>query len=186
MRVKNKVNIDDPVFGLANKIYRVLWSLVYWSIYKYSPVTFFGYRRFLLRAFGAKISTSARIYPSAKIWCPANLRVGDDSTIGPYVRVYNQGEINIGRRVIVSQYSYICASTHDYNDPCHPLILSPILIEDDVWIGAEAFIGPGVTVSEGGVVGARAVQTKTSLSWTVNAGNPSTYIKDRVRFRDEK
>ena len=183
VKVKDKANIVDPVFGLSNKLYRVLWKLVYLMAFRLSPLPLFGYRRLILRIFGAEISPSARIYPSSEIWFPANLEVGESSTIGPFVRVYNQGKITIGEKVVISQYSYLCASTHDYNSASHPLVLSPISIENDVWISAGAFIGPGVTIREGSVVGACAVQTKSSSPWTVNAGNPSTYIKDRVRFR---
>lgn len=186
MELKDKVNIEDPVFGFLNKLYRISWNIVYFLAYRYSPIPFFGYRRFILRLFGGKISPSARIYPNAEIWFPANLEVGDNSTIGPCVRIYNQGRINIKNRVIVSQYSYLCASTHDYNSFNHPLILSPITIESDVWVCANAFIGPGVILHEGSVIGACAVQTKSSLPWTVNAGNPSKYIKDRVRIQNGK
>jgi putative colanic acid biosynthesis acetyltransferase WcaF len=103
----------------------------------------------------------------------------DGSTLGPSVNVYNQGKITVARNAIISQGAHLCASTHDYNNPIHPLLLGPITIEDNVWIAADAFIGPGVTLSEGSVVGARAVVSNDTSAWCVYAGNPARIVKER-------
>lgn len=180
--VKNKTHLGSPIFSLRNKVERVIWSIVYWVFFRFSPRPMFFFRRLLLRAFGAQIGRGAAIYSSASIWLPANLEVGDQSAIGPGVKIYNQGRISIGRRVIVSQYAHLCASTHDYDKQLHPLILRPIEIEDDCWICADAFIGPGAHVSKGSVIGGRAVLFKRTEEWSVYAGNPALKIKNRKRF----
>jgi putative colanic acid biosynthesis acetyltransferase WcaF len=105
-----------------------------------------------------------------------------NSTLGPFVNVYNQGLITIGKEVIISQGSHLCASTHDYNHSLHPLVLKPIVIEDHVWVCADAFVGPGVILAEGSVIGARAAIFKNSQSWTVYSGNPAQIIKQRENF----
>lgn len=122
------------------------------------------------------------MYPSAKIWAPNNLSIGAGSTVGPQVNLYNQGTINIEEKVIISQGAYLCASTHDYNDPRHPLVVKDIRILSHAWICAEAFVGPGVIVGEGSVVGARAVLTRDSSEWGVYAGNPAIRVKGRTQF----
>ena len=181
-QVKDKVKLSDPVFSLSNKLIRVVWKIVYLSLFRLSPTPFFTYRSIVLRLFGAKIGKECVVYPNVEIWLPSNLTMGDRAALGPSVKIYNQGNISIGEEVIVSQGAHLCASTHDYNNPVHPLILAPISINNHAWICADAFIGPGVCVSEGAVIGARSVVSKTIPEWTVYAGNPAIKIKNRKRF----
>jgi putative colanic acid biosynthesis acetyltransferase WcaF len=181
-KLKNKESISDSTFSMWNKIYRMCWKVIYILFFRFTLVPLFSMRVALLRLLGAQIKESSRVYPSCSIWSPANLKIGDESTIGPRVNVYNQGRVCIGSRCIISQDVSLCASSHDYEQPLHPLFLSPINIENDAWICAEAFIGPGVTVGEGAVIGARAVLMKDAEPWSVYAGNPAIKIKTRERF----
>lgn len=182
LELKVKGSLQSPSFSLSHKLIRVLWGITYALFFKPSPVPFFAYRRWLLTLFGAKLECNTHIYPTVKIWFPKNLTMGASATIGPCVTVYNQGDVVIGANVIVSQGAHICASTHDYNDPLHPLLLAPIKIEDNVWICADAFVGPGVTVSEGVVLGARGVLMKNTDAWCVYGGNPAIKVNNRERF----
>ena len=178
-----KKSLHSPVFSYRHKLIRLFWGGIYLFFFKYSPVPFFSYRRSLLRLFGAKLSSKTHIYPSAKIWFPLNLAMARGATIGPNVIIYNQGNINIGINSIVSQGAHLCASTHDYNDPLHPLILSPITIGNNVWVCADAFVGPGVILAEGCVIGARAVVNKNTKNWTVYTGNPAVIVNKREPFQ---
>ncbi|WP_415906481.1 hypothetical protein ACMXYX_03370 [Neptuniibacter sp. QD72_48] len=182
MSIYKKTDIDDPSFSFLNKIKRSMWFFCWIVFFRFSPIPLFKWRVLLLRLFGSDIDISARVYPSVKIWCPANLIIGKKSTIGPYSHIYNQGRITLEDRVILSQGSYLCASTHDYNDPIHPLILAPIIVKDNVWVCADAFIGPNVVLGQGSVIGARAVVTKNTEDWFVYAGNPAQKLKARKRF----
>ena len=155
---------------------RVLWLCCWYTIWKIAPRR--G-RLWLLNLFGAKIGHPAKIFGSAKIQFPWQLRCGRFCAIGPNVEIYNLGNVSLGDRVVVSQDVYLCAGTHDYQHPEMPLIRDTIHIESGAWICAGAFIGPGVTVGEGAVVGARAVVMKDVEPWTVVAGNPARFIKDR-------
>jgi len=158
---------------------RVLWGLGKY-LFKLSPRVFFSWRAFILRLFGAKIGRASRIYSSAVIYMPWNLTMGDFSAIGENALIYNLGHVTIGDNVNVSHRSHLCAGTHDYTDPLIPLLKPPIILEDNVWVCAEAFIGPGITVSAGAVVGAGSVVCKNVDSWTVVGGNPAKFIKKRV------
>lgn len=184
MYVNKKKYLHDSVFNIRNKLIRTLWAGVYYFFFRFSPRPFFAYRRCVLRIFGAKIGNNVNIYPSVKIWLPINLSMLDGSTLGPEVNLYNQGLISIGNNSTISQGVHICSSTHDYNDPVHPLIIKPISIGDDVWVCTEAFIGPGVSILDGCVIGARAVLTKSTVKWMVYAGNPAKVINERNRFRN--
>ena len=129
--------------------------------------------------FGAKIGHGVHPYPSVKIWAPWNLEMGDYSCLGDNVYCYCVAKIKLGAHSTVSQYTYLCAASHDIENPQMPLITAPITIGDGAWVTADVFIGPGVTIGEGAVVGARAVVLKDVEAWTVVAGNPAKFIKHR-------
>ncbi len=139
----------------------------------------FGWRRFLLRLFGAKIGRNARISPSVVVWAPWNLVVGNEVAIAHNVDCYCVDRLTIGDQATVSQYSMLCTASHDIASPNMALISSPITLENQCWVCAGVFVGPGVTVHEGAVLGAMAVVTKDVEAWTVHAGNPSRMIKRR-------
>jgi putative colanic acid biosynthesis acetyltransferase WcaF len=157
---------------------RVLWGLIF-PIFRFSPRSFFGWRIFLLRIFGAKIGREVHIYPSAKIYLPWNLTIGDKSSIGEWALIYNLGKVKIGSQSTVSHRAHLCAGTHDYHDPNLKLLRLPIEIGNQAWICADAFIGPNVTVGEGAIVGASAVVFKNVSAWNIVVGNPAKIIKQR-------
>jgi putative colanic acid biosynthesis acetyltransferase WcaF len=190
--MKNDIEYNDVVetlnmkntrhkFSLKNKMMRVIWSIV--SVFLFRPFSlrvFKKWRVLVLKCFGAKLSWTSMINSSVKIWAPWNLQMGDYSCLGPNVDCYNQGEICIGSNVTISQKVYLCASTHDYTSISHTLILKKIIIEDRAWIAADAFIGPGVSIGSGAVVGARSAVFKDIAPWTVVGGNPAKFIKQRI------
>lgn len=158
---------------------RALWGLTQ-PLFRFSPRTFFGWRCFLLRLFGAKIGKGVHIYNSVTIYFPWNLEIGNWSSIGEYAFIYNLGKILLGSKATISQRAHLCAGTHDYTRAALPLLKKPITVADKAWICADAFIGPGVSIGEGAVVGARAVVTKDVEAWVVVAGNPALPIKKRT------
>jgi putative colanic acid biosynthesis acetyltransferase WcaF len=90
------------------------------------------------------------------------------------------GKVTLGRYAIVSQGAHLCAGTHDISDPNFQLLSKPIVVEEQAWIAADAFVGPGVVVAQGAVLGARGVAFKSLDAWSVYAGNPATFIKKRI------
>ncbi len=158
---------------------RVLWGAGRLT-FRFSPRPCFGWRRFILRCFGARVGAHVNTYPSTNIHFPWNLVVGDWSAIGEEAFIYNLGPVTLGEKVTVSHRAQLCAGTHDYTRADLPLLKHPIVIQSQTWICADAFIGPGVTVGEGAIVGARAVVMKDVEPWTIVAGNPAKTIKKRV------
>ncbi len=165
--------------SLSNRLARLAWGLVWALLFRTSPSVMHGWRRFLLRLFGAEIGVGVHVYPSARVWAPWLLYMGDHACLGPMVDCYNVGGIRIGEFATVSQYSYLCGATHDYRERKMPLVKATIAIGPHAWIAADVFIGPGAVVKEGAVIGARSSVYKDVQAWTVVAGNPAAFIKRR-------
>ncbi|MFM5884206.1 MAG: putative colanic acid biosynthesis acetyltransferase [Novosphingobium sp.] len=166
-------------FSLGNRLARVVWGTAWLVLCRFTPPPLHGWRRLVLRAFGARIGRGARVHGSAIIWLPANLELGAQALVGPGARLYNQGRISVGSGTVISQRAHLCASSHDIADPHFQLVLRPIAIGAGCWVAAEAFIGPGVTMHDGAVLGARAVLLGDAEADGVYSGNPAVKIKQR-------
>lgn len=138
-----------------------------------------GWKNFLLRLFGANIAKTAHIYSTAKVYYPPNLTMGEYSCLASDVDCYNVAPIIIGNNVTISQGAYLCTASHAISDPLNHLITAPIKIEDQAWVAAKAYIGMGVTIGQGAVVGATASVYKDVEPWTVVGGNPAKEISKR-------
>lgn len=171
--------------SLGNKLGRVAWAIVWTLLFRPSPRLCFGWRNLLLRLFGAKIGRGVHIYPRFTVWAPWNLRVDDHASVGQPVDCYNPAPVHLGANSLVSQYSYLCAATHDHTKRDFPVIMAPIVIGPSAWVAADVFIGMGVTIGEGAVVGARSSVYKDVEPWTVVAGNPAKFIKQRTLQESE-
>lgn len=166
---------------LKSKLARAAWNLVWFLFFRPTPRAFlYGWRRFILRLFGAKIGKGVHVLPSCKVWQPWKLTMGDFSCLSENVDCYSVDQITIGTQAVVSQGAFLCCASHDITSPIMELTYKPIVIGPQAWVAAKAFVGPDVTIGEGAVVGACAVVTKDVEPWTVVAGNPAKFIKKRV------
>ncbi|MBF7012797.1 putative colanic acid biosynthesis acetyltransferase [Novosphingobium resinovorum] len=172
-------------FSIYNRLYRLAFGIVWGLLAAWTPPPLMGWRRWLLRRFGAKLASTAKVYGSARIWWPGNLVMEEHSAIGPRTIIYAMAPIKIGAYAVVSQGAHLCAGTHDIEDPHFQLCVRPIEVQQRAWVAAEAFVGPGVTVGEGAVLGARACAMRNLQPWTVYSGNPAVPVKPRaLRFDD--
>ncbi len=129
------------------------------------------------------MAPTANIHGSARIWLPANLQLGRYAVIGPRTTIYNMSDIVLEDYAMVSQGAHLCTGTHDIEDPYFQLKSRPITIATRAWVAADAFVGPGVRVGEGSVLGARGCTFRDLEPWTVYTGNPAQEIRKRkVRF----
>jgi putative colanic acid biosynthesis acetyltransferase WcaF len=139
----------------------------------------FAWRRLLLRLFGARLSSTAKVYPGVKVWYPRNLEMHEFSCLGPGVDCYSMGPIVLEAGALVSQRAFLCGGTHDIDDVLFEVQTRPIRLGRSSWVAAEAFVGPGVELGEGAVLGARGVTVKNLAPWTVYAGNPARPLRAR-------
>lgn len=163
----------------SHYIKRILWVWVQRTLFRFSLQRMTKFRIMLLRAFGGDIHWTSNIRPTARIRHPWLLKTGYFSTIADNVEVYNLGPITIGDHSAISQNAHLCAGTHDYRKPHLPLIRPSITIGRGVWVCADAFIGPGVTVGDNSIVGARAVVSRDVPAGVIVAGNPAVVVKNR-------
>jgi putative colanic acid biosynthesis acetyltransferase WcaF len=180
----SKAKRGGASFTRSNRLYRLTWQVVWLCLAAWTPPHLRAWRRLLLRLFGAKVASTANIYGSARIWSPCNLELGEFACIGPKANIYTMAPIRLGAFALVSQGAHLCAGTHDIDDPAFQLKARPIVIGAHAWIAAEAFVGPGVKVGSGAVLGARGCAFRDLASWTVYTGNPATVLRQRKRFSD--
>lgn len=168
-----------PSFSIANRLARLTWGVTSALLFRLSPRPMHGWRAMLLRSFGAKLGKGVHVYPRAKIWAPWNLVCADYAGIGDGAEIYNPAPMYFGEFCVVSQDSYVCGATHDYNDPAFPLLAYEMHVGARAWICARASVGPGVQVGEGAVLGLASVATRDLEQWTVYAGSPAIAVKRR-------
>jgi putative colanic acid biosynthesis acetyltransferase WcaF len=157
-----------------------LWWIVQASLFSCSPQALFGWRRFLLRLFGAKIGKNVLIRPTVRITYPWKLEIDDYAWVGDHVELYTLGEIKIGKSAVVSQRSYLCTGSHDYSSENFDIYSQPITIGAQAWVATDVFIHPGVTIGVGAVVGARSTVTEDMPGGMVCVGNPARPIRPRM------
>lgn len=187
-------NYHDPLPKNV-KLKRLAWLLAWGFLASWMPY-FVGarWRNWLLARFGVRQNPVAprrgksiarvSVYPTARIWAPWNLELGEFVAIDDQVNLYSAAKITIGSKVAISREAFICTASHDITRPERPLITKPITICDGVWIGARAIVLPGVTIGEGAVVAAGAVVTKDVAPFTIVGGNPAKFIKKRELKND--
>lgn len=164
---------------LGHRMTRLVWGVVQATLFRWSPRPLFRWRAFLLNCFGASVHPKARVYPKARVWYPKNLTMAKHATLADGVDCYSVERVTIGESTTISQYSYICGATHDFDDPSFVLVPLPITIGDRVWVAADCFVGPGVTIHDGAVLGARSSAFKDLDAWTVYAGSPAKPLRER-------
>ena len=142
-----------------------------------------SFKAAVLRWFGASVGSGVVIAPRVNIHMPWKLTIGDHSWIGEEVSLLSLEPIVIGSNVCISQRAFLCTGNHDYSSPTFDYMGAPITISDGAWIGAQSFVGPGVTVGVDAVVTAGSVVVSSLPDGMVCSGNPCEPVRER-RFRD--
>ncbi|MGR4930975.1 putative colanic acid biosynthesis acetyltransferase [Bradyrhizobium sp. CAR08] len=160
-------------FSLSNRLQRAMWNVVWLLLASWTPAPMHRWRRALLRLFGAKMGQRTDVRGSARVWFPPHLMMEERCILAEGVNCYNMAPITIRSGAIISQRAHLCAGGHDIDDPNFQLVAKPIVIERNCWVAAEAFIGPGVKMGEGAILGARGVTFKDLEPRMVYVGNPA-------------
>ncbi len=152
----------------------LLWQTVQATLFAWSPQPAYGWRRWLLARFGARVGRGVLIRQSARVTYPWKVSLGDHCWIGDHAEIYSLAPISIGRHAVVSQRSYLCAGTHDHHDLSFPLVGRPISIGDEAWVATDCFIAPGVRIGAGSIVAARSTVLRDVPEGVIAAGHPAS------------
>lgn len=167
----------------GEKLKRLLWVTVQTTIFRCSPAFAQGWRRMLLRIFGAKIhphpTLPPRVWPSVNVYYPWLLEMEPGSIIGPGCRIYNLGKVTLEAGANLSRHIHVCAGSHDFSRWEMPLLTSPISFGNNCWVGTDCFIGPGVTIGNQSVIGARSVAMKSQPDGMICWGHPCRPVSPR-------
>lgn len=161
-------------------IFVQFWWIIQSIFFNGSPQFMYAWRNMLLRFFGADIGKGVIIRPSVKVTYPWKLAIGDHSWIGDHVELYTLGEITIGSNAVISQRSYICTGSHDYTKTTFDFYSLPVVVEDEVWVSADVYVAPGVTIGKGAVIGARSSVFSDMPPGMICMGSPATPFKQRI------
>jgi putative colanic acid biosynthesis acetyltransferase WcaF len=172
-----------PGFRGRNGLVVLVWQLVQATFFRLSPQPLYAWRRAVLRVFGAKIGRRVLIRPTVRITYPWKLEISDSSWIGDHVDLYTLDTIKIGRHVVVSQRSYLCTGSHNYEDIAFSYKTAPIVIDDEAWVASDVFVAPGVTVGYGAVIGARSSVFDDIPPAVIAMGSPAVPVRGRLSTR---
>lgn len=163
--------------SLRTKLRRVCFAVTWALLCRIGPRQLSFLRCFVVKVFGGKVGRQVVIYGSVKIWDPSKLSIGEGSCLGPGVEVYSVDEIRIGRSSIISQNAKLYTASHNFRDRRFPLVARDIEIGDYCWVGASAFVGPGVRLSDHVIIGAvSGIFTQSLIPPGVYGGNPAKRI----------
>lgn len=170
----------DSPWTRGERVRLLVWEYAWNTLCAWTPKPFNPWRLFVLRLFGARLYGSPFVHQRARVQVPWRLIMHDRACLGDGSNAYSLGETEIGARATVAQEVYLCAGTHDFNDPAIPLQTAPIRVGEDAFIGARAFVLPGVTVGARSVVGAASVVTRDVPADVYAAGNPCRVLRPRA------
>jgi putative colanic acid biosynthesis acetyltransferase WcaF len=166
-------------FRGRSKVTVQLWWIIQATIFRWSPQILYGWRRFLLRSFGAKVGKKALVRSTVKVTYPWNVIIGDYTWVGDDCMLYSLGRITIGSNVAIAHKVYLNTGGHDYDKLTFDIFQKPVVIEDECWLTNDVYIAPGVTVGRGTIVGARSTVLKDLPPGKICVGYPAKPIKDR-------
>jgi putative colanic acid biosynthesis acetyltransferase WcaF len=176
---RNQSSPFDSPWSASQRVLRVLWEFCWTVFCQWTPKPLNPWRLFWLRVFEAKIHGTPFVHSRARIAIPWHLTLHDRACLGDRANAYALGEIEIGERATVAQEVYLSTGSHDFTQSGMPLTAAKITIEPDAFIGARAFVLPGVTIGARAVIGACSVVTKDVPPDVFAAGNPCRVLRPR-------
>jgi len=163
------------------KVFVFLWFLCQETLFRFSPLPCYGFRRWLLKVFGCKLGKQVIVHPRARLHFPWRIEIGDYSWIGDDAWLYSVAPIKIGEQTIISQKSFLCTAGHDHHDPHFKTTHDPITVGNGVWIATDVYVAPGVTIGDNAVIGARSSVFQDMPAGMMCYGYPCRPVRPRER-----
>jgi len=182
MKYQDLAQFRQPAgFRGRNAAIVILWWTIQSTLFSWSPQPFFRWRIFLLRMFGAKIGKNVRIRSTVRVTYPWKIKIGDNCWIGDYCDIYSLGNIELGNNVALAHKVYLCTGNHDYTKITFDIFEKPIKIEDEAWLANDVFVGCGVTIGKGCVIGARSTVLQNMPEGMICYGYPAKPMRKRIK-----
>lgn len=159
---------------------RLVWYFINIIIFKSYLFPFYGFKRFVLRFFGAKVGKGVVIKPDVNIKYAWLLNIGDYTWIGEKSWIDNLVQVNIGSNVCISQGAMLLTGNHNYKKVTFDLIPGQITLEDGVWIGAKSIVCPNVTCKSHSVLSVSSVAVENLDEYSIYQGNPAIKVRERI------
>jgi len=175
---KQRSAYDSPWSG-SHRLLRALWEFCWFIFCGWTPKPLNAWRLFWLRVFDAKVDGAPFVHQRARIAVPWNLTLHDRACLGDRANAYSLGEIEIGARATIAQEAYLSTGSHDFEQSGMPLVAAKITIGEDAFVGARAFVLPGVTIGARSIIGACSVVTGDVPENVIAAGNPCRVLRPR-------
>lgn len=171
---------DNSEYRPGSKLKLFLWYFV--NVFFFlNPLIFSSpLKVWLLKVFGAKVGHGVTIKPQVSIKYPWFLSIGDYSWIGEKAWIDNLAPVAIHANVCISQGAMLLTGNHNYKKSSFDLITGEIILEEGVWIGAQAVVCPGVTCSSHAVLSVGSVATKDLEAYYIYQGNPGEKVRKRI------
>ncbi len=182
MKQVNLESYDNSWYKPAGLLKKVLWYITNVVFFKNAIPYPYVFKKWVLQVFGCKIGKNLVIKPNVSIKYPWLLEIKDNVWIGEHVWIDNLAKVTLCSNVCISQGAMLLGGNHDYTKNSFDLILGPIVLEEGVWIGAKALIGPGVTCKSHAILGVGAIATKDLKAYTIYHGNPAIKIRKRELY----
>lgn len=166
-------------WSLRERVALLLWDFAWPLFCGWTPKPFYPWRLLWLRLFGCKIYGRPFVHQRARIQIPWHLTLHEGCSVGDRANLYSLGKIELRPRCVVAQEAYLCTGTHNFDDPTQTLLTAAITVGADAFVGARAFVMPGVCIGDGAIVGACSLVTKDVDDRMVVAGSPARSIRSR-------
>ena len=161
----------------ASRVKEAIWTVAKCLFFAHSLPVPSRWKRVLLRAFGAEIGQGVIIRSRVDISFPWRLRIGDHAWLGSDVCILSLAVVEVGRNACISQRAFLCTGSHQFDSPHFDLFTEPIRIGESVWVCAQSFIGPGVTIGAGSRCLPGSVVVKDVESGSTVAGVPARPLR---------
>lgn len=184
---KTTLNQYDNTWYRPGKspLVRLVWHYVNFLFFQSAWLPLGSLKVWLLRLFGASVGQGVTIKPSVNIKYPWRLRIGDHVWIGENVWIDNLANVHIGSHVCISQGAMLLTGSHNYKQPTFDLMIGDIILEDGVWIGAQAVVCPGITCQSHSVLAVSSVATADLKPYMIYQGNPAV-VKRKREIKDKE
>ena len=179
LHTHHQAGAQSSPWSLRRRVALLVWEYAWRLLCIWTPKPFNRWRLLVLQLFGAEIHGTPFVHQRARIQQPWHLVLHDRACLGDRANAYSLGRIVLHENATIAQEAYLCTGTHVFSQAHWPLQTAAIVVGAGAFVGARAFILPGITLGAGCIVGAMALVTRDVAPGAIVAGNPARELGRR-------